>query len=63
MNTPVPSVDDARRLQALRQYDVLDTPPEPALDDLTSLAARICGTPIALVALLDDRRAWFKSVV
>jgi len=44
-------------------YGVLDTPPEPALDDLTRLTATICETPIATITLVDDRRQWFKSRV
>ena len=42
---------------------LLDTPPEAAFDDLTALAAHICGTPIALITLIDESRQWFKSRV
>lgn len=56
-----PSLDEARRRAALRTYQVLDTLPEPEFDDLTRLARELCGTPIALISLLDDQRYWFKS--
>ncbi|MGB4068839.1 MAG: PAS domain S-box protein [Nitrospira sp.] len=59
---PVPENEDAR-LAELRQYEILDTPPEAAFDDLTTLAAQICGTPIALVSLIDPHRQWFKAKV
>src|SRR5262245_1862077 len=56
------SAGTARRA-ALRKYRILDTEPEQAFDDLTLLAAQICGTPIALITLLDEGRQWFKSRV
>src|SRR2546426_8454851 len=55
--------DEEARLQTLHQYEVLDTAPEKDFDDLTRLAAHICGTPIALISLIDRERQWFKSKV
>jgi len=52
---------ETARLQALRRYCVLDTAPEPRFDDLTRLAASICGTPVSLISLVDERRLFFKS--
>lgn len=53
--------NEAARLNALRRYHVLDTPPEHIYDDLTYLAAYICQTPISLVTFIDESRQWFKS--
>jgi len=55
--------DEAARLEALYQYQVLDTAPEPAFDHLTLLAAQICDVPIALISFVDGDRQWVKSRV
>ena len=62
MKAPV-SANERERLEALRRYGILDTLPEPDFDDLASLAARICGTPTALITLVDADRQWFKARV
>jgi PAS domain S-box-containing protein len=49
------------RLAVLRALEVLDTPPEPAFDRLTALAADLFDAPMALVSLIDEDRQWFKS--
>jgi PAS domain S-box-containing protein len=54
---------DSRRLAALTRYAVMDTPPEPAFDEIAELAAAICEAPIAAVNLLGSDRQFFKAEV
>ncbi|MFN9765335.1 MAG: PAS domain-containing protein [Pseudomonadota bacterium] len=58
-----PPTNEAERLERLRALAVLDTAPEPLFDTLSRLAAAICGTPIALLSLVDASRQWFKANV
>jgi GAF domain-containing protein len=62
MRAPLPT-NETERLEALRQYQILDTAPEAAFDDFTRLAAYICNAPISLISLLDQDRQWFKAKV
>jgi PAS domain S-box-containing protein len=59
---PLPA-NEAERLAALYRFQILDTPPEAAFDRITQLAARLFKVPIALISLVDESRAWFKSGV
>lgn len=60
MKPPIP-LNEHTRLELLRQYAILDTPAEPAFDEITARAAEICQTPISLLTFVDRDRAWFKS--
>lgn len=62
MRAAIPE-NEVARLNALYQYQILDTGCEGAFDDLAHLAAQICGTPMALISLIDSQRQWFKSRV
>jgi PAS domain S-box-containing protein len=62
MNAPLPA-NEAERLDALRRYAILDSPPEQDFDELVSLASQICRTPIAAISLIDADRQWLKAKV
>jgi two-component system NtrC family sensor kinase len=53
--------NEADRLKALSEYHLIDSAPEQAFDDLTTLAAQICGCPIALISCIAETWQWFKS--
>jgi PAS domain S-box-containing protein len=55
--------DEALRSQALEQYEVLSSAPDPVLDDIVRLAAQLCDAPIAFICLVGSDRFWLKSRV
>ncbi len=57
---PIPAREDDR-LAALQRFELLDTPAEPAFDQITRLAAKLLKVPVALISLVDRDRQWFKS--
>jgi diguanylate cyclase (GGDEF)-like protein len=61
MQAPGKTLDEARRIAALRALNILDTPPEERFDRLTRLAKGLFGVPIALLSLVDENRQWMKS--
>ncbi len=62
MTFPLPKNEEAR-LAALREHQILDSPDEREYDDITFLAAQVCGTPMASISLIDVDRQWSKAQV
>jgi hypothetical protein len=61
VDTSIIPADEAERMAAVHQYQILDTPPDGAFDRITALAARLFDVPIAIVSVVDHDRIWFKS--
>ncbi|MDP1777290.1 MAG: SUMF1/EgtB/PvdO family nonheme iron enzyme, partial [Brevundimonas sp.] len=64
MSDPIDGAGEGRealRLDAVRRYDILDTPPDGSFDRLAAIAARRFKTPIAIISIVDNDRIWFKS--
>jgi signal transduction histidine kinase len=59
--TPPLQDAEAARLAALRDAQVLDTPPEEDFDDIALLATEICDAPVGLVTFVDRDRQWVKA--
>lgn len=55
--------NDPARLAALYAYEILDTPREADFDRIVDLASRLCGTPVAMISLIDSHRQWFKAEI
>ncbi len=55
------STEEGERIETLRKYEILDTPPDGSFDRITRLAAQILEVPVAIVTLVDTDRIWFKS--
>lgn len=61
MITPEKFKHEVERIKLLESYSILDTLPEIDYDNLTAIAAEICGVPISLISFVDKERQWFKS--
>src|ERR1700704_4246078 len=60
MNQIIPA-NEPGRLEALRNYAIVDTLPEVGFDEIAELAAQICGCLAALVSFVDASRQWIKA--
>jgi signal transduction histidine kinase len=63
MQIPGIPANEQERLQALREYELLDSESEKEFDEIVSLASFICQTPISTITLIDEHRQWFKAQV
>lgn len=55
--------DESGRLAALHEASILDTMPEKAFDDIVAIASLVCGTPMAVIGLIDRDRQWYKAKI
>src|SRR4029079_3330797 len=53
--------NESERIEAVRRYHILDTPPDGAFDRITAIAARRFDVPISIISIVDHDRIWFKS--
>jgi PAS domain S-box-containing protein len=53
--------NDQLRIEALKRYKILDTPPENAFDNVATLATQIFKVPISLISLVDEEQVYFKA--
>lgn len=60
--TPRPD-NEAARLRAVQDLCILDSGPEPEFEAIARVAARLFGTPMAMVAIMDDKRLWLKAQI
>lgn len=54
---------DGARLRALRQYEIIDTPPEERFDRLADLARTLVEASVGLVTFVTEDRQWHKAAV
>jgi GAF domain-containing protein len=60
MNILEPTVEK-KRIETLKRFKILDTPPDGNFNRITHLASTIFNVPIAIISLVDTDRIWFKA--
>lgn len=61
MNHSLIPEDEKERMNQLQKFQILDTLPENAFDELTKLTHLVCGGQICLISFIDHQRQWIKS--
>ena len=56
-----PIFDEEKRLKVLYALELLDTEPEERFHRVCRLVQQILDVPVAYLALLDEKRQWFKA--
>ncbi|MDH2442920.1 GAF domain-containing serine/threonine-protein kinase [Amnibacterium sp. CER49] len=52
---------ESERLEALREYNLLDAHPDPEFDRITALAVRLFGVPVAIITVVHEHKVLLKS--
>src|SRR3954465_5536498 len=55
--------NESERSEAVRRYDILDTPPDGAFDRITAIAARRFDVPISIISIVDHDRMSARRAV
>jgi GAF domain-containing protein len=55
------SLREPRRLAAVRATGLVDGPPDPGLDTLARLCAKLLDVPVALISLVESDRQFFSA--
>lgn len=55
------SPDDKSRVEALKRYQILGTPPEQTFDNIARLATQIFDLPVSLISFIDTENVFLKS--
>lgn len=63
MQSPPVPADEAARLHALRAIGLLDTPADPAFDNLVELIRSVFDASIVAISLVDAERQWLKAAL
>jgi two-component sensor histidine kinase len=57
----MPPPYEKERMDAVKRYEILDTPEDGSFDRITAIAARRFSVPISIISIVDHDRIWFKS--